>query len=159
MTVTEHDLLRDLTPEQRQAVLSTAREVTCHDGQRLFDEGGLADGCWLIHSGQVALDAVIPGRGRTVIQTLGPGEVLGWSWLIPPYRWHFGAVAVGAAHATVLDTTRLQALAAQDPAVGYAVTRRLLVILLDRLQATRARLMNLYDNPAAAGRNRDAGNG
>jgi CRP-like cAMP-binding protein len=146
--VTRADVLGGLSPGEREVVLRTAREVTYDDGARLFDEGGRADRCWLIRQGRVALDTTIPGQGRVVLQTLGPGDLLGWSWLVPPYRWHFGARAVGTVQATELDAERLRALADRDPRVGYALARQLLVIMLDRLQATRARLLDLYRSPA-----------
>jgi CRP/FNR family cyclic AMP-dependent transcriptional regulator len=90
---------------------------------------------------------VAPGRGAIVIQAFGPGDVLGWSWLVPPRRWHFGAVAVDEVHAVALDTTRLQALADADPALGYPFALGLFEALLQRLQSTRARLLDLYGNP------------
>ncbi|MGH3463271.1 MAG: Crp/Fnr family transcriptional regulator [Kribbellaceae bacterium] len=146
--MTRADVLGGLGPGEREVVLRTAREVTYDDGARLFDEGGRADRCWLIRHGRVALDTTIPGQGRVVLQTLGPGDLLGWSWLVPPYRWHFGACAVGTVQATELDAEQLRALADRDPRVGYALARQLLVIMLDRLQATRARLLDLYRSPA-----------
>lgn len=146
--MTRADVLGDLGPGEREVVLRTAREVTYDDGARLFDEGGRADRCWLVRQGRVALDTTIPGQGRVVLQTLGPGDLLGWSWLVPPYRWHFGACAVGTVQATELDAEQLRALADRDPRVGYALARQLLVIMLDRLQATRARLLDLYRSPA-----------
>ena len=115
--------------------------------ERVFAEGEPAEGCWLIHSGRIGLDTFVPGRGAVVVQTLGPGDVLGWSWLVPPYRWHFGAVAVAPSVAAVLDTAQLRTLAEEDPAFGYALATTLFTAMLDRLQATRARLLDLYGSP------------
>jgi CRP-like cAMP-binding protein len=142
------DVLDGLSPGEREVLLRTAREVTYDDGARLFDEGGRADTCWLIRHGRVALETAVPGRGPVVVQTLGPGDLLGWSWLVPPYRWQFGARAIGTVHATELDADRLRSLADRDPRLGYALARQLLVIVLDRLQSTRARLLDLYRSPA-----------
>lgn len=139
-------LFDGLTAHEREALLRTCREDFYDDGERLFDEGGHAGCCWLIRHGRVALDATVPGRGHVVVQTLGPGDLLGWSWLIPPYRWHFGARAVGTVEATVFDAEQLRVLADQDPRLGYVLTRRLLAAVLDRLQSTRARLLDLYDH-------------
>ncbi|WP_405067636.1 cyclic nucleotide-binding domain-containing protein [Kribbella sp. NBC_01510] len=149
-------LFDTLGPHEREMLLSTAHEVDYDDGVRLFDEDGAANCCWLIQHGRVALDTAVPGRGHVVVQTLGPGDLLGWSWLVPPYRWHFGARAVGTVHATAFDAERLRLLADQDPSLGYALTRRLLVVVLDRLQSTRARLLDVYGNPNDEGRT-DAG--
>ena len=140
------DVFDELTAGDRAALLGTSHEVSYEDGDRLFDEGGRAGYCWLIRHGRVALDTAVPGRGQVVVQTLGPGDLLGWSWLIPPYRWHFGARAVGAVHATAFDADELRSLADQDPRLGYALTRQLLGVVLDRLQSTRARLLDLYGN-------------
>jgi CRP/FNR family cyclic AMP-dependent transcriptional regulator len=75
-------------------------------------------------------------------------DVVGWSWLVPPYRWHFGATVVSPTRAAVVDTGALRALADEDPALGYQVSLILLDALLNRLQATRIRLLDLYRNPA-----------
>lgn len=131
------------------AVLSgAAREVTFAAGQRLFEEGTPAKGCWLVQRGCVAIDAAVPGRGAVVVQTVGPGEVVGWSWLITPAKWHFGAIAVTPTVAIELDTDHLRAFAEHDPSFGYPVAIAMLGMVLDRLQTTRARLLDLYRNPA-----------
>lgn len=140
-------LLASLTPAERVLLSRAGRELTYAEGVRLFDEGGQANGCWLIRSGRVALDTEIPGRGLVTIETLGAGDILGWSWLVPPHRWHFGARVLEQLHATVLDTVQLRALAEEEPRFGYALTRQLFQALLDRLQATRARMLDLYRSP------------
>lgn len=136
-----------LTGAELELVASAARTVRFEAGQRVFHEGAPASGCWLIQDGCVALDLMVPGRGQIVVQTLGPGDVLGWSWLLPPYQWHFGAAAVRPTTATELDTAELRALAGQDPRFGYALTLSLFQACAQRLQATRARLLDLYRSP------------
>jgi CRP-like cAMP-binding protein len=140
-------LLRGLSSAQRAEVWSTAREVRIGARHRIFDEGQDARGCWLIRSGQVALDTTVPGRGAVVVQTLGAGDVLGWSWLVPPRRWQFGAVTLDPVHAVELDTDRLSALAEADPAMGYRLALGLFEAVLARLQNTRVRLLDLYGSP------------
>ncbi len=90
-------ILAGLSAADRELVAGTAVPVRLRPGERLFREGTPAGGCWLIHDGCVALDLTVPGRGQVVVQTLGAGDVLGWSWLIPPYQWHFG----GGGHAAL----------------------------------------------------------
>ncbi len=136
-----------LSAAERELVAAAAHPVRFGAGERLFREGTPARGCWLIHDGCVALDLVVPGRGQVVVQTLGRGDVLGWSWLLPPYQWHFGAVAVRPTTATQLDTDLLRTLAEQDPRFGYALTLSLFQACVQRLQATRARLLDLYRSP------------
>jgi CRP/FNR family transcriptional regulator, cyclic AMP receptor protein len=140
-------LLSGMSPAHVDLLAATARDVSFTSGDRLFEEGQPANGCWLMLHGCVALDVAVPGRGQVVLQTLGPGDVLGWSWLVPPYRWHFGAVAVAPTSAIALDTDQLRALAERDPSFGYPLAIRLLGVLLDRLQTTRARLLDLYRSP------------
>jgi len=136
-----------LPPAELELISSAARTVRFAARQRLFSEGQPAQGCWLIEDGRVALDMAVPGRGQVVLQTLGPGDVLGWSWLVPPYRWHYGATAVLPTTATELDTEQLRALAEQDPRFGYTLVLTLFEAVLQRLQATRARLLDLYGSP------------
>jgi CRP/FNR family cyclic AMP-dependent transcriptional regulator len=140
-------LLDRLSEAQRVTVARTAQEVDIAVGTRLFEEGQPASGCWLIRAGDVALGTSIPGRGQIVVQTLGPGDMLGWSWLVPPHHWHFTATAQTPVAALRLDTDELRELAQQDPALGYPLALGLFEILLARLQGTRARLLDLYGSP------------
>lgn len=140
-------LLATLTEAQRAAIGELAHEVTFTAGQRLFDEGQEARGCWLIRTGAVNLETVAPGRPHLIVQTLGADDVLGWSWFIEPRQWHFGAVATEASTAVEFDTDRLRELAATDTALGYQLARGLFEALLQRLQNTRARLLDLYGSP------------
>ena len=117
-------LLATLTEAQRAAVGELAHEVTFTAGQRLFDEGQAARGCWLIRTGAVNLETVAPGRPHLVVQTLGAGDVLGWSWFIEPRQWHFGAVATEAFTAVEFDTDRLRELAGHGHRPGLPVGAR-----------------------------------
>lgn len=143
----EFPVLGQLPTGALAQLAATARTVTFDRGERVFCEGEQAEGCWLLHGGRVALDVFIPGRGLVVVQTLGHGDFLGWSWLVPPYRWHFGATATEPTTATALDTAQLRAFAEKDPAFGYALATTLFAAMLQRLQATRARLLDLYRSP------------
>ncbi|GLZ78093.1 hypothetical protein Afil01_29000 [Actinorhabdospora filicis] len=139
-TLTDFPVFGDLTREQLMLLDATARDVRHRAGELLFTEGAPAWGCWLITSGEVELETGAPGGGRLVIDTLGPGDVLGWSWLVAPHHWHHTAKARTDVTAVLLDTDRLKNFAATDPGLGYAVTKALFGVLLSRLQATRARL-------------------
>jgi CRP-like cAMP-binding protein len=72
-----------------------------------------------------------------------PGTVVGWSWLFPPYRWNFSAVAAEATLAIQLDGPGIRRLCAEDPAIGYELTRRFMAVVVERLQATRGRLLEI----------------
>jgi CRP/FNR family cyclic AMP-dependent transcriptional regulator len=137
-----------LTTEQLDLVAtSAARDVALGAGAKLFGEGDPAEGCWLIQAGLVAVGTEVPGRGLVVIQTLGRGDVLGWSWLVPPHRWHYTATASTAVTAVELDTARLRVLADADPALGLPLALGFIEIVVARLQNTRSRLLDLYGSP------------
>jgi CRP-like cAMP-binding protein len=140
-------VLARLTAAQRAAVAATAREESFPAGTVLFTESQPAAGCWLIRDGHVALATPAPGRGLIVVHTLGPGDVLGWSWLVPPCRWRYTATTAGPVSAVRLDTARLRALADADPALGYPLALGLLEAVARRLQSTRSRLLDLYGSP------------
>jgi CRP/FNR family transcriptional regulator, cyclic AMP receptor protein len=116
--------------------------------RRLFREGAAADRFWLIREGRVSLELATPGRGDVVIDELGPGAVLGWSWMFPGGRWQFTAVAAEQTLSIELDGPGVLRLCDSDPALGYELTRRFSGVLADRLRATRVRLAELYAYPA-----------
>jgi CRP/FNR family transcriptional regulator, cyclic AMP receptor protein len=149
--LTGHPFLRGL-PAGYGTVLAGACLVSrTPAGQRLFDEGEPATRFWLIRSGHVALDVHVPGRRRLIVETLGPGDLLGLSWLLPPFQWQFGAVAVTETEAFELDGTAVRAACDGDPGLGYQLLRRLLSAASGRLQATRIRMLDLYAASAATG--------
>ena len=147
-----HPFFAALTDEQRAALAEDGAAVSFSAGERLFEEGGVADRFWLIEAGRVALDLRIPGRGDQIIETLAPGTVLGWSWLQPPYRWHFGAVARTATTAIEFEAPAVRRRCDADPAFGYAALRLFTPVITERLQATRLRLLDLYATPAEVSR-------
>jgi CRP/FNR family cyclic AMP-dependent transcriptional regulator len=98
----------------------------------------------LVRSGRVALHIDMPGRGDLRIQTVGPGEILGWSWLIYPYKWHFSGVAVAETRAIALDGECLRTKCEKDPHFGYEMLKRLAQVMERRLDATRLQLLDIY---------------
>ena len=146
--ISAHPFFAALTDAQLAALSEDAITETFTAGQRLFDEGGIADMFWLIEHGSIALDMRVPGRGDQIVETLGPGTVLGWSWLHPPYRWHFGAVARLATTAIAFDAASVRRRCDADPAFGYAMLRAFTPVITERLQATRLRLLDLYAAPS-----------
>jgi CRP/FNR family transcriptional regulator, cyclic AMP receptor protein len=135
-------LLAGMRPDYQAVIAATARDVSYVKRQRLFAQGGAADGCWLIERGRIAIDALRPGYEPVTVDALGPGDVAGWSWLVPPYRWRFGAVALTEVHAAVLDTDRLRELAADDPMFGQALALAMLRTVAFRVEHARSRLLD-----------------
>ena len=97
-----------------------------------------------MRAGRVAIELHAPGRGARVLQTVGPGEILGWSWLFPPYRWAFDARAVEEVRAVEFDGACLRKKCEADPVLGYALMKRFAGVFARRLQATRVQLLDLY---------------
>jgi CRP-like cAMP-binding protein len=120
---------------------TAARIVAFPEGRRLAAEPEPAERFWIIRDGAIALDSRRPGGGCVLIDTLGAGSVVGWSWMFPPYRWRFGAVASTPVEAVEFDGRLVRALCAVDPSLGYEVTRRFAEVMADRLQAARTRLL------------------
>ena len=117
-------------------------------GHRFFSAGGVPRQFWLIRAGQVALD-IDAGQRRIIVETLGRGEVVGLSWFLPTFEWQFGAVAVQPTEAFEFDAAAVRRSCDEDPAFGYELTRRLLAAVTGRLQATRAKLIDLSTQFAA----------
>ena len=145
-----HPFLHDMSRDHLAVLAEVASDVTFPARHRLFEDGGSASRFWLIQSGSVALDLHVPGQGRMKIDTIGMGEVLGWSWLYPPYRWAFGAVSASPIEAFEFDGRAVRARCESDPALGYELTQRLPRVVAKRLQATRVRLITASRLPAGA---------
>ena len=141
-----HPFLAGLSDPQLRVLAPLARPVTYGEGARLFREDGPADAFWLVRSGRVALDIPVAGRGTVPIETIGAGAVIGWSWLFPPYRWQFGAVALDATQGFCFDAASVRR-AMREEALGRELAMRFMTVVVDRLQHTRLRLLDLYGDP------------
>lgn len=137
-----HPFLRGMRDDHLTRLAAQCKHIEASMGLRLFDEGQTADRFWLIDAGQVTVDASVPGGGRLIIDTLGRGDVLGLSWLMPPFQWRFGAVATQFMQAFEFDAGAVRAACDDDPVLGYALCRRFSAVLVRRLQATRARMLD-----------------
>jgi CRP-like cAMP-binding protein len=111
---------------------------------RLFREGDAADTFYVVRHGSVAVETFVPARGPMMIETIEAGEVIGWSWLFEPYRWHFDARALTVVRATAFDGACLRGKCESDPALGYDLMSRFAQVLIERLQWTRLRLLDIY---------------
>jgi CRP/FNR family cyclic AMP-dependent transcriptional regulator len=133
-----------LGSRELETLVGCARNVRFAAGQNLFREGDPADIFYVVRHGSVALETFVPARGAVMIETIEPGEVIGWSWLFEPYRWHFDARALTVVRATAFDGACLRGKCDADPALGYDLMRRFAQVLIERLQWTRLRLLDLY---------------
>ncbi|MCB5163863.1 cyclic nucleotide-binding domain-containing protein [Streptomyces bambusae] len=141
---TMHGILEEMAPEARVALLAHSRPVTFPAGARIFNEGRRADRFWVIQCGTVDLHTHVAGHKDAVIDTLGYGELLGWSWMFRPYCWHLGATASREVRALEFDAAAVRELCHEDSAVGRAVSLAVAAVIADRLDSTRTRLLDLF---------------
>ncbi len=147
----EHELFVGLDQSTLELLAGCARNVVFDANERLFVEGGRADRFWIVRQGRVALEVTVPGSGQMTVETLGAGSVVGWSWLVPPYRWRFDAIAQEVTRATVFDVGCVRSKMDADARVGYQLLSRFVPVIVDRLQATRLRLLDVYGSPVSRG--------
>jgi CRP-like cAMP-binding protein len=138
-----------LAPEHLALIAGCASNEHFAAGVRIFDEGDPADRFFLIRKGALALEVDAPGRGALVIETLHEGEVVGWSWLFEPYRWQFDGRASELTRVVSFDGACLRGKCEADHELGYQLMRRFAASLIDRLQATRLQLLDVYGHPRA----------
>lgn len=142
--LTGHEFFRDLDPGYANLLVSCASNVRFAAGTFLFREGEPAEQFFLIREGKVAVEIASPGRGHLVVQTVGEGDVAGFSWLVEPHRYQFDGRAVTPVRAIALDGVCLRGKCEQDPNLGYVLMHRVARIVLARLQATRLQLLDVY---------------
>jgi len=140
----EHPFFSGWESRYLQLAVGCASNVRFNAGEFVFQEGEEANTFYLIREGRVALEVVFPGRGALTIQTLEGGEMLGWSWLIPPYSWRFDARAVETTRAIALDGKCLRGKCEEDHELGYELVKQVASSLGQRLDATRMRLLDIY---------------
>jgi len=139
-----HSFFRELSPAQISAIADCTTEVTYNAGDYVFREGQPSDQFELIRSGQVALEIFNPGKGAVTIHTLGENAIMGWSWLVPPYKKLYDAKVVKLVRALAFDGKRIRTLCELDPKLGYELLKRFSKIMSDRLWAARIQILDVY---------------
>ncbi len=142
--VRELPALQPLAPAHRDEVARCARNRVFHADQWIMREGEHANAFYVIRDGTAALETAVPGRGAVVVHTVHDGELLGWSWLVPPYRTAFDARSLGETHAIEFDGACLRGKCEADAALGYDLMKLISAVFVERLQDTRLRLLDLY---------------
>jgi len=140
----DHPFLKGLDNKYIQLVAGCASNLKFEEGEFLFREGEEANWFFIIRQGKVALETFASERGSLMIDTLNEGEVLGWSWLIPPHFWHFDARAVEQTRVIALDGKCLRGKCETDHTLGFELLKRFASIIEQRLEATRLQLLDLY---------------
>jgi len=142
--LTEHPFFQDLDPAHIKSIAGCGRNIQFLSGETIFQEGEAANYFYAIRHGRVALDIHGSHRGPISIQTIEDGEILGWSWLIPPYKWRFSARAVETTDAVALDGRCLRGECEQDYRLGYELFKRVAHVFSERLDHTIMQLLDLY---------------
>ncbi len=140
----EHAFFAGFPEDQIALVCGCARNHRFDAGQYLFREGEPANEFFLIRHGKVALEIAAPGQAPIVMSTLGEGEIVGASWLVPPYRWTFDARAVELVRALGIDAACLRGKCEADHHLGYEMMKRFAPMLVKRLHDTRLQILNVY---------------
>ncbi|MDF3301257.1 cyclic nucleotide-binding domain-containing protein [Streptomyces tropicalis] len=140
-------LLTALPQMQRERLMELAKEVSFPEDTRIFEAGGTADRFWVIRSGAVHLDQQVTPLRRVTVASLGAGDLLGWSWLFPPYQWDFGAEAFSQVRAYEFEAPPVLALCVEDPLLGLSLVRTVCEVLAHRLEMTRGKLLEQYSLP------------
>src|SRR3954469_21528232 len=126
-----HPFLDGMSDDYLKVLADSSMHAQFEPGDVIFREGEPANRFYLIHTGEVELEAAIEGERLVPIQKAGPGDVIGWSWLFPPYYWHFGARALKRTTATFYYGTRLREQCEENPAFGYELMKRISQVLLE----------------------------
>ena len=147
--LSEHPFFAGLDEEVVALLVGCAEIAHFRAGDVLFRSGAPADRFFVVRSGRVALELTAPGRAPLVVETADAGEVVGWSWLVPPYQWFCDGLAVEETSVVALDGGCLRGKCATDPSLGFQLLSRVTHVMYARLQATRVRLLDLYGTPRA----------
>ena len=136
-----HPFPAAFAPYHAEALSRLATQIEFRSGETIFRQREVADGFYLIEKGEISLEYEVPGKRRVKIQSIGPGELLGLSWLFEPYRWEFSATAISGGTAKFLRATEVRKECEQDAKLGYKLMEEIARVLTQRLQATRHKLL------------------
>jgi CRP-like cAMP-binding protein len=142
--IAEHSFFAGLESHYTGLLTGCASNVRFEKGTYIFKEGGEANEFFLIRAGKVALEIFEPQRRPIIVSTVAEGDILGWSWLLPPYHWKFHAHAVEETRAIALDGKCLRTKCEQSHDLGYELLKRFAQIMERRLEATRLQLLDVY---------------
>ena len=144
----KHPFIHGLETPYINLIVGCASNVRFGADQFIFREGEEANQFYILRDGKVALEVFSPEQGPIIIDTLGEGDILGWSWLVPPYQWRFDARALEPTKAIALDGKCLRTKCEQHHDLGYELLKRFADIMAQRLDATRLQLMDMYGSKA-----------
>jgi CRP-like cAMP-binding protein len=140
----EHPFMAGFPAAFLEGMAAHARLDICNADEYLFKSGKEADCCYLIREGLIAIELHHPAHGAMTVQTVDTGHVMGWSWLVEPYKWSFDARAVNLTRGICIDASWLRENCEKDHEFGYQIMNRFMPVLADRIEAARVQLLDLY---------------
>jgi CRP/FNR family cyclic AMP-dependent transcriptional regulator len=146
--IADSPVFAGLDPAYLELIAGCAQTAGFEADQYLFREGDQADTFYLVRHGRVGIETVVAGRGALTVETVDAGDVVGWSWLFRPFRWHFDARAIDAVRAIAFDGACLRGKCDQDHTLGYELLNRFSPVMLERLLATQLQLIDVYGGAA-----------
>ncbi|HWM24654.1 MAG TPA: cyclic nucleotide-binding domain-containing protein [Chthoniobacterales bacterium] len=149
--VAAHPFLIGVSEHHIRLLADCAIQTHFEAGQALFREGETANRFYLVEQGEVVLEAVGAGDKQVVIETIRDGDLVGWSWLFPPYVWHFSARATKPTSAIFFYGTILREYCEKDHALGFELFKRMSEVMTRRLQLARTRLLQAYSESDTSG--------
>lgn len=142
--IKKHPFFADMPERHLEFIVGCAKNVAFPELHTIFKEGDPANEFYFVREGLVAVELIVPNRGATTIQTVSEGEILGWSWVSPPYRWHFSARTLQRTRALIFDAKCLRTKCDEDHDLGYELLSRFMSVVSSRLDATRLQLLDIY---------------
>ncbi len=149
--VREHRFFAGLGEARVALMAGCAKNVRFEEGAVLARQGDAADEFYLIREGRVGIGFPVPQGGWLAVQTLDEGDIVGWSWLMPPHVWQFDVTAVTRVRAIAIDGKCLRGKCEVDTDLGYELMKRFSHAMVQRLQATRLQLVDMYRNEHGGG--------
>lgn len=143
----EHAFFQELSDEQVHLIAECGYEKTFGPGEVIAKEGSDANDFFLVKSGKIAIQLFTPHKGAVTVHTVGPNNIVGWSWLFPPYKWNFDIKALEATSVIALHAQCLRGKCETNPELGYNLMKKFSRIMIQRLHETRIQLLDIYKAP------------
>lgn len=146
--VAEHPFFKQMPDPYRSLIAGCGKNIRFQAGQVIAKTADPANQFFAIRHGRASIELHSPERGGIILQTVSAGDIVGWSWLFPPYRWTFDLRAIEEVRAISFDGECLRGKCERDPAMGYDFMKRFAEVFMRRLEAARLQLLDLYGNPS-----------
>ena len=142
--LSQNRLFQGMKAEHIETIAGCGTNVRFQQGETLMREGDPAESFYLITHGRVGLEIYVPHRGPVMLETILENDVVGWSWLFPPYEGHYDARAVVLTRAVKFDAACIRGKLDADPAFGYEMMKRFAGVMVKRLNAARLQMLDVY---------------